>query len=90
MSSLCHNTDKLFHRVQISAYLYNSHNHPEDRMRINNNELIFLGLLCLSIILLIGVPSTHPGFGESDLVNLSHHNSRFFAIIQYRSYGMNW
>jgi pimeloyl-ACP methyl ester carboxylesterase len=65
MSSLCHNTDKLFHRVQISAYLYNSHNHPEDRMRINNNELIFLGLLCLSIILLIGVPSTHSGFASA-------------------------
>jgi pimeloyl-ACP methyl ester carboxylesterase len=30
-------------------------------MRITNNESIFLGLLCLSIVLLIGIPSTYSG-----------------------------
>ena len=34
-------------------------------MRINSNEPRFLGLLCLSIILLIGIPSTYSGFASA-------------------------
>jgi hypothetical protein len=63
MFLLCHIINKLFHQ-QISAYLYNSHNHPEDRMRIDSNESIFLGLLCMSIILLISAP-TYSGFASA-------------------------
>ena len=48
--------------MQISAYLYNRLNLPDDIMRINSNDPKFLGLLCLSIILLIGIPSTYFGF----------------------------
>jgi pimeloyl-ACP methyl ester carboxylesterase len=47
--------------VQISAPLNKSLNHPENIMRINSNELMALCLLCLSIILLVGIPSTYSG-----------------------------
>jgi pimeloyl-ACP methyl ester carboxylesterase len=47
--------------VQISAPLNKSLNHPENIMRINSNEPMALCLLCLSIILLVGIPSTYSG-----------------------------
>jgi pimeloyl-ACP methyl ester carboxylesterase len=65
MSLLCHIIDKLFHRVQISAYLYKSLNSPDNIMRINNNEPMALCLLCLSIVLLIGIPPTYSGFASA-------------------------
>jgi pimeloyl-ACP methyl ester carboxylesterase len=51
--------------VQISAYLYNGLILPDDIMSINSNEPTALGLLCLSIILLIGIPSTYSGFASA-------------------------
>ena len=51
--------------VQISAYLYKSLNHSDSILRLNSDEPKFLGLLCLSIILIIGIPSTYSGFANA-------------------------
>ena len=46
-------------------HLYIKVDHPDDILKTNGNDPKFVGLLCLSIALLIGIPSTYSGFASA-------------------------